>query len=122
MASRLGLGRSEVLTTTGRRSGTARQVPVTPIAHQGSEYIVAPYGTVGWFQNVRAEPHATLSRSRRTRVVVLTEVTGSSPEVVAAYYERERFPRRFMDLPESPGIDDFIAKSADFPVFRVDQP
>jgi hypothetical protein len=40
--ARRGLGRTEVLTTTGRKSGQTRQVPVSPIDIEGAEYLVAP--------------------------------------------------------------------------------
>ncbi len=46
----------EVLTTTGRTSGEPRQVPVSPIAMGGQEYLVSPYGNVGWVHNARANP------------------------------------------------------------------
>ena len=43
------------------------------------------------------------------------------PTLVAVYYEREAFPRRFMGLPSEPAPADFVEASARFPVFRVDE-
>jgi hypothetical protein len=53
--------------------------------------------------------------------VRLEEVTGSpAASAAAAYYERESFARPYMDVPENPTEADFAAKTALFPVFRVD--
>jgi deazaflavin-dependent oxidoreductase (nitroreductase family) len=120
MAKR-GWGRTEVLTTKGRTSGLARQVPVSPIEVEGTEYLVAPYGEVAWVRNARAEPNGTLRRGSTDRQVRLTEVSGdAAAEAVAAYYARETFPRPYMDVPENPAIADFAAKAGEFPVFRVE--
>ena len=47
-------GPAHILTTTGRRTGTPRAVPVSPIELDGVEYLVAPYGPVAWVLNLRA--------------------------------------------------------------------
>lgn len=117
---KLGVGRTELLTTTGRKSGEKRQVPVSPIEVDGTEYLVAPYGPVGWVLNLRADPEATLRHGRTERVVTLEEVTG--PEVapvVAGYYAREGYSRPYMDVPEDPSVSDFADRADSFPVFRV---
>jgi deazaflavin-dependent oxidoreductase (nitroreductase family) len=119
--ARRGWGRTEVLTTTGRKSGEARQVPVSPMEMNGAEYLVAPYGEVAWVRNVRADPKATLRHGSVERHVRLEEVSGDvAAAVVAAYYARESFSRPYMDVPESPTTADFAAKAGSFPVFRVD--
>ena len=117
--SRLGFGVSEELITTGRRSGEPRSVPVSPIVIDGVEYIVAPYGPVGWVHNARANPRVTIRKGSRKRDVELVDVTDDAAGVVAAYYERERFPRPYMDLPDSPTLGDFERATGSFPVFRV---
>jgi hypothetical protein len=55
--ARLGVGRTQVMTTTGRKTGERRRVPVSPIVVEGVEYLVSPYGEVGWVHNVRARPN-----------------------------------------------------------------
>jgi deazaflavin-dependent oxidoreductase (nitroreductase family) len=120
MAKR-GWGRTEVLTTRGRKSGQERQVPVSPIEVEGTEYLVAPYGEVAWVRNARAEPDVALRRGSTDRQVRLAEVSGdAAAEAVAAYYARETFPRPYMDVPENPTVADFAAKAGEFPVFRVE--
>lgn len=118
--AKMGIGRTMVLTTTGRRSGKERSVPVTPITVDGTDYVVAPYGSVGWVENVRAHPQATLRSGREGRAVRLVEVTNQAAEVVKAYYDREPFPRPYMDVPADPTVDDFAQASPSFPVFRID--
>lgn len=122
LINRTGIGRSKTLTTLGRKSGELREVPVSPIAVDNETYLVAPYGAVSWVLNARADPSASLQSGRSIRDCRLVDVTGDVPHVVKAYYERETFPRRYMDLPESPTIEDFEKARELFPVFRVEDP
>jgi len=118
--AQLGVGRAVSLTTTGRRTGKSRSVPVAPITLEGVEYLVAPYGPVGWVQNIRADPRATLRSGGTTRRVRLDEVTGDAAEVVQAYHEREPFARRYMEVPAAGSVEDFAMAAGRFPVFRID--
>jgi len=120
-AARRGMGRTQVMTTTGRKSGQRREVPVSPLEMDGVEYVVSPYGEVAWVHNVRANPSVTLRHASNERQARLEEVTGPpAASAAAAYYERESFARPYMDVPENPTEADFAAKTALFPVFRVD--
>ena len=119
-AARRGRGPAHILTTTGRRSGEARSVPVSPISHDGVEYLVAPYGSRAWVENARANPSATLARAGNTRSCRLVEVTGEAAEVLKAYHQKEDFARQYMDVPETPSLADFEAAAEAFPVFRVE--
>lgn len=120
LTSRLGVGRSEMLTTTGRRSGMAREVPVSPIEVDGQEYLVAPYGNVSWVENARANPSVTLRIGATPRQATLVEVTGETAHVVKAYWDREKFPRPYMDVPGEADVSDFAEVAERFPVFRVE--
>jgi deazaflavin-dependent oxidoreductase (nitroreductase family) len=118
--ARRGLGRTHLMTTTGRKSGEPRQVPVSPISHDGVEYLVSPYGAVSWVHNVRANPTVELRLGSTRRTVRLEEVGGAvAAPIVAAYHARERFARPYMDVPEQPAVEDFAAASDSFPVFKV---
>ena len=123
LINRTGVGRSETLFTTGSKSGERRGVPVSPIEFEETTYLVAPYGEVGWVHNVRSNPMVELAsgssvRQRRQRRLV--EVTGDAANVVQAYWGRESFPRRYMDLPNDPTLEDFEAAANQFPVFRIE--
>jgi deazaflavin-dependent oxidoreductase (nitroreductase family) len=119
-AARRGMGKTQLMITTGRKSGQKREVPISPLEMNGTEYVVSPYGEVSWVHNVRANPTVTLRHGSKQRQVRLEEVDmASGALVVAAYYERESYARPYMDLPEHPTVDDFVARSALFPVFEV---
>jgi deazaflavin-dependent oxidoreductase (nitroreductase family) len=118
--TRAGVGRSEILTTIGRRSGKAREVPVSPIEVGGEQYLVAPYGEVSWVENARANQSVTLRHGASTRQCHLVEVTDDAAEVVKAYWDREKFPRPYMDVPGEGDISDFASVAGRFPVFRVE--
>ena len=118
--ARLGIGRTQVLATTGRKTGAPRRVPVSPIVVEGVEYLVSPYGEVAWVHNVRADPSVTLGFGPKTRQARLEEVAGrAGAEVVAAYYARESFSRPYMDVPADPTVEDLESRPGMFPVFRV---
>ena len=120
-AARRGMGKTQLMTTTGRKSGQRREVPVSPLELDGIEYVVSPYGEVSWVLNVRANPSVTLRHGSKERQLRLEEITGpAAASAAAAYYKRESFARPYMDVPENPTEADFAAKSSLFPVFRVD--
>lgn len=118
-AARLGLGNFVVLTTVGRSSGAPRRVTVAPITNDGIDYLVSPYGDSAWVLNARANPIARISRGGKENQVTLVEVTGTKPELVRAYYERESFARQFMDVPGEATVDDFASVADRFPVFEI---
>ena len=120
-AARRGLGKTQLMTTTGRKSGERREVPVSPLELNGVEYVVSPYGEVSWVHNVRANSSVTLRHGSKERQVRLEEIIGpTAASVAAAYYDRESYARPYMDVPENPTEADFAAKAVLFPVFRVD--
>ena len=120
-AAKRGMGKTQVMTTTGRKSGQRREIPVSPLEMDGVEYVVSPYGDVSWVHNVRANPSVTLRHGSTERQVRLEEVTGPpAASAAAAYYQRESFARPYMDVPENPTEADFAEKTALFPVFKVD--
>lgn len=82
--------------------------------------MVSPYGEVSWVHNVRANPTVTWRHGSKLRQVRLEEMShGSGAAVVAEYHARESFARPYMDVPENPTVDDFAARSDQFPEFRV---
>ena len=73
---RVGLrtGPVRVLTVPGRRSGTPRSTPVTPIEVEGRRFVVAALPRADWARNARAAGRGELARGRRRTPVVLREV------------------------------------------------
>ena len=119
LIAKLGIGPTSTLVTTGRKSGEERRVPVTPKVIENAEYIVSPYGEVGWVHNVRSNPEAILEKGSHSRRVRLVEVTADTPQVVKAYWDTESFPRKFMDVPGEATVEDFASVTGRFPVFEV---
>lgn len=84
-----------LLTTTGRRSGAPRTVPLAFIPVDGTRYVVASNFGRGshpaWSENLLADPDATIETRGRT-VVVRAELLG--PAEKAAVWPRllERWP------------------------------
>jgi F420H(2)-dependent quinone reductase len=121
--ARRGIGKIQVLTTTGRKSGEPKSVPVSPIVIDGIEYLVCPYGEMGWVLNARSNPSAGLRHGSTDRQVRLIETGGEvAAKVVAAYYRREGYASQYMDVPENPTVENFERNAALFPVFEVSRP
>ena len=70
-----------LLTTTGRKTGEARTVPLPYLDDAGRMVIVGSNGGTdrhpAWVLNLRADPNATVQRLARTVAVVAHEATGA---------------------------------------------
>ena len=68
-----------LLTTTGRRSGRPRTVPLCSLRDGEALVVIASYGGLdrspSWWLNLRQEPRATVRLGRTTREVVAREAT-----------------------------------------------
>ena len=68
-----------LLTTTGRRSGRRRTVPLCSLPRGESYVVIASYGGLdrppSWWLNLQRDPHATVQLGRTTRAVVARETT-----------------------------------------------
>jgi len=108
------------LTVVGRTSGAERSVPVTPVFVDGREYLVAPYGHVGWVHNLRAARAGTIRRGRRIERIEAEELDAATAAPILKQYLREN-P---MVRPQvAVGVDDplaaFEAVADRYPVFLV---
>lgn len=123
--ARLGIGvaGARELTTTGRRSGQPRTVPVNPFVIAGVTYLVAPRGQTEWVRNVRADPRVVLRVGRRRTSYVATQV--SEQEAVPAlrvYLEKWAWEvgRFFPEGVTAKSSDAELAAIApNHPVFRI---
>jgi deazaflavin-dependent oxidoreductase (nitroreductase family) len=109
------LGLVPTLAVRGRRSGEWRTVPVMPIEHEGSRYLVAPRGETQWVRNLRAAGAGEFRRRGRKEAFRAVEVDGAERErVVAAYRQKVggMVKAQFDRLPDP----------ADHPTFRVEKP
>ena len=93
-----------ILTTTGRKSGKAREtVLTTPVQEGETIVLVASYGGDDrhpqWFLNLRADPEVSVTKDGRTtplraRVASAEEKARLWPAVVAAYKGYAGYQRR----------------------------
>ncbi len=125
--TRLGLpaGDIHVLTVPGRRTGTPRPTPLSPLTVAGRRYVVAVLPDGDWARNCRAAGRGELARGRRRRPVRIVEVTepGEKAAVLRA------FPREVpsgvpffakLGLVTGPDPDQFAAAAGHVAVFRLD--
>lgn len=103
MFGRVGAAKVLLLTTTGRRSGQRRTVPLLHIVDDGRLVIVASLGGhdthPAWYLNLRAAPHATVTIGGRTVAVSArdadpTEVEALWPALTAVYPAWEEYRGR----------------------------
>jgi deazaflavin-dependent oxidoreductase (nitroreductase family) len=118
--ARRGVGNQVVLTTTGRKSGEPRSVPVSPLDVRETGYIVSPYGEVEWVKNVRADKTVRLRQGRNDRKVTLAEVPVSRRGILLhQYYNEQKITRPYFDVPRDPKPEDFAVVAAAHPVFKI---
>lgn len=122
LLNRFGLGGSNTytLTTLGRKTGKARSTPVTLVEHDGSRYLVAPYGAVGWVHNIRASGIGTLTRSGNDQSIRVRELSATEAgPVLHKYYTEVKITRPYFDVPGHAGAGDFVAVATSHPVFLI---
>jgi deazaflavin-dependent oxidoreductase (nitroreductase family) len=126
--SRLGLsfgGESPVvLTVPGRKSGTPRSTPVTPMTVDGRRYVVGGFPGADWVRNVRASGEVTLSRGRTQERVRMVELPAEEAGPLLWVFPREvptgvGFMKR-SGLVKEGRPDEFEALAGVCPVFRFD--
>jgi deazaflavin-dependent oxidoreductase (nitroreductase family) len=114
LAMQFGVGGAARLSVAGRKSGAARSVPVIPVEHAGSRYLVSTRGEAEWVRNLRAAGgHATLKDRAGAREIRTSEVPAAEREPILAAYRQvagKTVDAYFNSLPE-PG---------DHPVFRIE--
>lgn len=123
---RLGLsvGTMRVLSVPGRKTGTLRPTPVSPLIVEGALYVVGGFDDADWVRNARAAGWGVLSKGRRGRRVSLVELPVSERETVLRAFPHE-VPHgvRFMisaGAVESAESDAFAAAASRCPVFRIE--
>lgn len=108
LLGRVGRAKVLLLTTTGRRSGMARTVPLLHVVDGGRLVVVASLGGhdthPAWYRNLQADPRATVTIGGRTVAVSARDADPAEaealwPALIAVYpaWEayRGRTTRRF---------------------------
>jgi deazaflavin-dependent oxidoreductase (nitroreductase family) len=110
----------QLLTTRGRRTGDPHTVPVVPVEHGGSRWLVAPYGTVGWVRNAREDGRVRLRYGRTTHEYAAREVGADEAGPVLKRYVAvaTKTRSRFGATKDAPAAD-FAAEADRHPVFEL---
>jgi deazaflavin-dependent oxidoreductase (nitroreductase family) len=78
-----------VLTVPGRKTGRPRSTPMTPFTLDGHLYVVAGFPDADWARNARAAGLGTLSKGRKARRMLITELTAEQARPVLRVYPIE---------------------------------
>ena len=114
-------GRVVLLTVPGRRTGQPRSTPLNVAVDDGRRFLVGPYGSVSWVQNVRAAGGRARLKSRgRSEDVRLQEV---SPAVAAPllkkYVDAYRIVRPYFEAKPGDPLERFAAEADKHPTFEI---
>jgi deazaflavin-dependent oxidoreductase (nitroreductase family) len=113
-----------VLTVPGRKSGTLRSTPVTPMHVDGKRYVVNGYPGAEWVRNVRAADRVTLTRGRSSEPVHMVELSAEEARPIL-----REFPGQVstgVDIMKRAGVlktgtpDELEGLAGRLPVFRID--
>jgi len=114
---RLGLGRligkhTLLLTTTGRRTGHPRVVPLDYQEEAGTFYLIAEQGThATWYRNLIARPEVTLQVGARRLAGVATPLADSQEKahVLKLFVRRSaRLAERYYGIPRGASDEDLL--------------
>jgi deazaflavin-dependent oxidoreductase (nitroreductase family) len=120
--TKAGIGASyrRILTVQGRKTGREYSTPVDVMDHDGSLWLVAPYGLTSWVKNARTIGWVVLSRGRRSERFSASEVEGAEAVPVLRQYMREvPVTRPYFDASFDAPDDVLAAELAQHPVFRL---
>jgi len=118
--ARLGLApHVYVLTVPGRKTGEPHSTPVRLIEN-GTRWLVAPYGEVGWVRNARAAGSVTLGRRGRSQQLAIEEVgPDEAAPVLREYVRKVPVVRPYFEAGKDSPLEAFAAEAARHPVFRL---
>jgi deazaflavin-dependent oxidoreductase (nitroreductase family) len=109
-----------LLTTTGRKSGRPLTHPATIVEHDGTRWLVAPYGPVSWVQNARADGRVVLSRLLRRRAYTAREIPPQEAgPVLKAYVRVASATRPYFAADKDDPAAAFTAEADRHPVFAL---
>jgi deazaflavin-dependent oxidoreductase (nitroreductase family) len=115
------LGPLWLVRTQGRSSGRPAATPVAVVHHDGREWLVSPFGEVGWVLNYRANGVVSLVRGRASRPIELVEVHDERRGAVLRRFRSSfrlvPFVRQAFTARPGDGVAAFAAEADRHPVF-----
>ena len=117
---RLGASHRHLLTVTGRASGLPRTTPVDVMRHDGTLWLVAPYGEVNWVKNLRVAGVAELRRGHTARTLDAEEVgPEEAAPVIRQYIAQVPVTRAYWGVSSDATVDELRTEARHHPVFRL---
>jgi deazaflavin-dependent oxidoreductase (nitroreductase family) len=111
---------SYMLTTTGRRTGRRRTVPVTLVEQDDKRWLVAPYGPRGWVHNARAAGQVTVSRRGRATTYAVRELDPEeAAPILKAYLTVAKPTRPYFRAHHDAPVAEFALEADRHPVFEL---
>jgi deazaflavin-dependent oxidoreductase (nitroreductase family) len=110
----------QLLTTRRRTTGSPHTIPVVPIEKDGKRWLVAPYGTVSWVHDIRADCGVSLRYGRATRRYTARPASSTEAGPILKRYAAVATKTRahFRATADSP-VEDFVAEADQHPVFEL---
>ncbi|MEA2302496.1 MAG: hypothetical protein QOE44_3031 [Solirubrobacteraceae bacterium] len=113
LAMRFEIGGAATLAVPLRESGGTQRVPVIPVEHDGSTYIVSTRGESDWVRNLRAAGgRGAIERGSASEAFAASELPVDERDPVIAAY-REKAGRTVAPYWKK------LPAAADHPVFRI---
>jgi deazaflavin-dependent oxidoreductase (nitroreductase family) len=114
-------GNLAVLTVQGRQTGQPRSTPLNLWVDGGRRYAIAPYGEVGWVQNVRAAGgRARVKHRGRSENVRLQEVRpDAAAPLLKPYVEKYGIAAPYFDAKPGDPVEVFAGEAGKHPVFEI---
>ncbi len=114
------IGTMSLLTVRGRKSDQPHTVPVILVEQDGQRWLVAPYAVVQWVRNIRAAGMATLTRSRRSESISVTELPAQeAAPVLKQYLIKATAARPYFDATKDSPLEAFERETSRHPVFKI---
>ena len=117
------LGPLQLVETRGRTSDRPASTPVAVVRHANQEWLVSPFGRVGWVRNYEANAVASLVRGPARRSIELVEVRDERRAAVLRQFRSSfrlvPFVRRAFTARPVDGLDAFEAEADLHPVFQI---
>lgn len=114
------MGTMSLLTVRGRKSSQPYTVPVILVEKDNQRWLVAPYGEVQWVRNLRAASTATLTRSRHSETIAVSELPAQeAAPVLKQYLLNGAWVGAYFDATKNSPLTAFELEAARHPVFHI---
>jgi deazaflavin-dependent oxidoreductase (nitroreductase family) len=113
LAMKFGISGTVTLAVAGRKTGKTLRIPLIPVEHEGTRYLVSARGETDWVRNLRAAGAAELLRAGSTERFEASEVPVSERQPIIDAYRKKA--GRAVD-----GLFRRLPEPADHPVFKVE--